>query len=240
MKEQIKRLLTLQTIETRIREINDRLDDVENKTKDLDNQFQSFEKEIEEDTIALEVKKKAYREYDVEIQISQSMINKSREKMKVVKTNREYRSMLKEIDELKLKISRIEDQMLNSLDETEQLEKDIEDRKKEFIQIGRDIKNEKEQVQSNAALDNEKLVILRQEWQESCGGIQPDILKKFSKVSENVFGAAVVSVHNAVCQGCHMNIPPQSYNELQRCDSLKFCPHCNRIIYWQGNSKDND
>jgi len=29
-----------------------------------------------------------------------------------------------------------------------------------------------------------------------------------------------------------MNIPPQMYNELQRYDSLKLCPFCNRILYW--------
>jgi predicted nucleic acid-binding Zn-ribbon protein len=29
-----------------------------------------------------------------------------------------------------------------------------------------------------------------------------------------------------------MNIPPQMYNELHRFDSLKNCPHCQRIIYW--------
>ncbi|MCD4805390.1 MAG: nucleotide-binding protein, partial [Desulfobacterales bacterium] len=31
--------------------------------------------------------------------------------------------------------------------------------------------------------------------------------------------------------------PPQMYNDLQRCDSLKFCPNCQRIIYYW---KDTD
>ncbi|MBW1866297.1 MAG: hypothetical protein JRI38_00920 [Deltaproteobacteria bacterium] len=234
MKDQIKRLIKLQTIEIRVNKINNRLDDVGKKLKELDKRFESYEERIENDTAALEIKKKEYRDYDAEIQISQSMITKSRDKMKVVKTNREYRSMLKEIDELKLKISNMEEQMLNSLEQTEELEKEIEDRKKEFVQIGEEITAEKANVQSTAAMDNEKLVTLRQEWQCASEGIKPDILKKFSRVNKKVFGAAVVSVHNAVCQGCHMNIPPQTYNELQRCDSLKFCPHCDRIIYWQG------
>lgn len=234
MKDQIKRLIRLQTIETRINEINNRLDEVGKIIKELDKQFESYEKRIEEDTAALQIKKKEYRDYDAEIQISQSMINKSRDKMKVVKTNREYRSMLKEIDELKLKISNMEEQMLNSLEQTEALETAIKDRKREFVQIGEDIKVEKANVQNKVAMDNENLAALRQEWQSGSEGIEPDILKKFSRVNGKVFGAAVVSVHNAVCQGCHMNIPPQTYNELQRCDSLKFCPHCDRIIYWQG------
>ncbi len=235
MKEQIKGLVRLQAIETRINEIKQRLDDVGYKIRELDKQVESHEKRIEEDATALEVKKKEYREYDTEIQISQSMINKSREKMKVVKTNREYRSMLKEIDELKLKISTTEEQMLNNLVEIDRLEKGIEAREKEFLLIGEEVIAEKAEVQSASAMDNERLVTLRQEWKNGCEEIKPDILVKFSRVNGKVFGAAVVPVQDAVCQGCHMNIPPQTYNEIQRCDSLKFCPHCERIVYWQGN-----
>ena len=44
---------------------------------------------------------------------------------------------------------------------------------------------------------------------------------------------AIVAVQDAVCQGCNMNIPPQVYNELLRYDSLRYCPSCFRIIYWQ-------
>lgn len=235
MKDQIKGLVKLQAIETRMNDIQQRLDEVGHKIQELDKQVEFHEKGIEEDAIALEIKKKEYREYDTEIQINQSMINKSREKMKVVKTNREYRSMLKEIDELKLKISRTEEQMLRNLEEIDLLEKGIEDRKKEYLLVGEEITAEKAAVQSASAMETEKLVTLRQEWENSCKKIEPGILLKFSKVNQKVFGAAVVPVQDAVCQGCHMNIPPQTYNEIQRCDSLRFCPHCERIIYWQGN-----
>jgi predicted nucleic acid-binding Zn-ribbon protein len=46
-------------------------------------------------------------------------------------------------------------------------------------------------------------------------------------------GIAISQVVNATCSGCNMNIPPQMYNELQKRDSLKFCPNCERIIYWK-------
>ncbi len=42
---------------------------------------------------------------------------------------------------------------------------------------------------------------------------------------------AIAKVEDAVCEGCHMNIPPQMYNELQRFESLMYCPQCQRIIY---------
>ena len=75
-------------------------------------------------------------------------------------------------------------------------------------------------------LDKERVVISK--------NLEPEFLKKFQMIKEQqVTGIAVVPVKDAVCLGCNMNIPPQMYNELQRCDSLKLCPYCQRIIYWK-------
>ena len=51
---------------------------------------------------------------------------------------------------------------------------------------------------------------------------------------------AIVDVKMQVCQGCNMNIPPQMYNELQRGISLKYCPSCERIIYWQDENERSE
>jgi len=45
-------------------------------------------------------------------------------------------------------------------------------------------------------------------------------------------GIAIVAVSRGICSGCHMNIPPQLYNELQRSEQILCCPNCNRILYW--------
>ena len=79
-------------------------------------------------------------------------------------------------------------------------------------------------------------VIVEAEWEKVSAEIEPELMKTYITIRENR-GTAVAGVNDAVCQGCHLNIPPQMYNELQRCDSLKFCPHCQRIIYWM-TSKD--
>jgi len=68
--------------------------------------------------------------------------------------------------------------------------------------------------------------------------IKAKFLKKFDALKNLKNGRAVVPVWKEVCYGCHMNIPPQMYNELQRNESLMSCPHCERMIYWE--SRDDD
>jgi hypothetical protein len=57
-------------------------------------------------------------------------------------------------------------------------------------------------------------------------------MQKFNTVKGLTRGTGIAPVLDSICLGCNMNIPPQMYNELQRFDSIKFCPHCQRIIYW--------
>jgi hypothetical protein len=42
----------------------------------------------------------------------------------------------------------------------------------------------------------------------------------------------VVAVKDAVCQACHMDIPPQWFNQLRKFEELMICPSCHRIIFW--------
>ena len=57
------------------------------------------------------------------------------------------------------------------------------------------------------------------------------------RVKKSNKGVGVISVWKAVCNGCHMNIPPQLYNELQKTKELLSCPNCNRIMYFQNHGK---
>ncbi|MBW2734063.1 MAG: hypothetical protein JRH20_16875, partial [Deltaproteobacteria bacterium] len=45
-------------------------------------------------------------------------------------------------------------------------------------------------------------------------------------------GIGVVRAAEGACSGCHMRLPPQLYNILQRNETIEQCPNCQRIIYY--------
>ena len=141
--------------------------------------------------------------------------------------------MLKEIEDGEAKNSDIEDQMLECLDRIDEAEKNITAKQEEFAELSESIKAEKEKIHQEAEQDRQKLAKLDSETKEIYTRVETDLLEKYNMVKAQQFGGlVVVSVKDAVCSGCNMNIPPQMYNELQRRDALKFCPNCHRIIYW--------
>jgi len=146
-----------------------------------------------------------------------------------------------EEDDLKAKNSSIEDEMIEFLDRIEEAENILQVKKDEYSHLETQLKNDKNTILKETENDKRQLVDLKAEWKTLCEDIDAELLATFNKVKSNQSNAiGIVAVVDAVCQGCHMNIPPQMYNELQRGDSLKRCPICDRIIYWKDNPKRSE
>ena len=109
----------------------------------------------------------------------------------------------------------------------------LSDRINEYKKLSEQFNKEKQTITNETEKNNKRLAELDTEWKKFSDKIDPQLLKIYLMVRDKAGGIAVAPVKDAVCRGCNMNIPPQMYNELQRCDSLKFCPSCQRIIYWK-------
>ena len=232
MKEQIYMLVKLQGIETEAGNIKSILNGAQKKLETLDAGLMEFEKTIEEQESIIEGLKKKYRDYESDVRISLDREKKTQAKLRSVKTNREYQSLLKEIEEEKAKNSKIEDKMIECLDRMDEIEKIIAKKKDEYVQVSHSVMNEKEKIKQESEQGRIKLSKLDKDREEVSRMIDPELLKKYLIIKkQNPGSLAVVPVKNALCHGCNVNLPPQLYNELFLGNSLKFCPNCQRIIY---------
>ena len=232
--EQLNRLVQLQQLEIEVQEHQRILKQVDHKVAALDANLSEFVTAIEsKEALAKDLQQK-YRSWESEVQDNVLRIQKSEEKLRSVKTNKEYQSGLKEIDDLKAKSASIEDSMIQCLDEIETAEAALHDVKNDYDDQKQQLNDEKEAVLTEAGQTRQALDKLQDEREVLGSQISGDLLQMFNRVkTQQPDGLAIVQVEGAVCKGCHMNIPPQMYNELQREDSLKMCPSCERIIYWQ-------
>ena len=232
MREQIEDLVKLQQIETETVRIKSTLNDVSKMLDDLDSGVKIFEQTIETQERIINELKKQYRDHESDIQLNLEKEQKIQAKLRSVKNNKEYQALLKEIEDVRGKNSEIEDEMIDFLDRMDITEKIITTKKDEYINIFEDAKSEKESIKQNAEARKKRLAELDMEGAEVSRLIDPELLKRYLIIKEqSPGGLAVVLVKDAVCHGCNVNIPPQLYNELFRCDSLRFCPNCQRIIY---------
>jgi predicted nucleic acid-binding Zn-ribbon protein len=239
--EQITTLVKLQKIEIESSSIKEQLSTVDQRIEVLAKKLLDFNQTIEEQKSLINELNEKYRSYESDLQMHLDGIKKSEAKLTSVKTNKEYQSSLKEIDDLKSMNSKIEDDMIEFLDRIEEAENLLKAKTAEFSELESQIKAEKEIIQKEAEEGSHRLENLDAEWKTFSDDIETEILAIYNQIKENqAYKIGIVAVKDAVCQGCHMNIPPQMYNELQRGDSLKRCPICERIIYWKDQNKRSE
>ena len=225
-------LVKLQYLDTEAERIKSTLNDVSKKLENLDLSLTEIEQTIKNQESVLSELKKEYRDYESDVKINLGKIKKSQEKLRSVKTNKEYQSLLKEIEDVNSKNSLIEDKMIECLDRIDETEDIIEKRKEDYLQLSDHINSEKLNIEHEAVIDKKKLDELDMDRKKVSGLIDSQLFKTYLVIKEQQRGGlAVVPVKDAVCHGCNVNLPPQLYNELFRYKSLKFCPNCQRIIY---------
>ena len=233
-KQQIITLVELQKINTEIGKLEASLQDVPARIRSLDQRLEELVRSIENDEELLSELNKRYRTYESDVQLNLGKMQKSREKLRSVKTNKEYQSSLKEIEDLKAINSKLEDEMLEFLEKIDKAEKDLNERKQYYSEIVDETSREKDTISQVAEQNKKKLLELESVRRVTTAGLDTGLLDIFNRQRmKQADDVAIVKVKDAVCQGCNINIPPQMYNELQRNNSLKNCPSCERLIYWE-------
>lgn len=232
MKSAIDNMIQLQEIEIQISQTHRVIESAPERLRELKASLEEFERGIESEKSVLTDLRKRYRNHESEVQNNLDHVKKSESKLFSIKNNREYQALLKEIEDVKAKNSLIEDEMIAFLGSIETSERVLADKKREYEDLRCKLDAQSRLIEAEIEGSRRKMDRLEESCREISGRIAPDLMKKILRLREDVGVIFIAPVKRSVCYGCHMNIPPQMYNELQRCDSLKFCPHCERLLYW--------
>jgi len=238
IREKIDILVEVQDVEMEINKADRQVRSLENEADKLEHAAGEYEAGIAQEKAALDDLRKSYRELESESKINADQIVKSNEKLRSVKTNKEYQSTLKEIEEIRKRNSAIEDRMLEQLDAIESAEKAVKEKQDELVDFLRECKEKKEALMAKAQRERQAVETLNEKKSRVSAKVDPEWIAVLDDVKKKVRGLPVVPVQQAICMGCHLNIPPQLFNELQRFDEIRYCPHCHRIIYWKEQNSE--
>ena len=190
-------------------------------------------KELEDKYGGLEGQLKA-----VEGEIKEKRVHQARtnNKRKISDTQRE-------IDSVQKKKGELEENALQVFEQLEDKKKDLAQSQDCLAKVKVRCQQEEERTKSEIAdLEREE-----RQLREERGGLvrclDPTLLSRYERIFAKCGGLAVVQIQQRTCKGCHMRLPPQLCNqiqsgELQRSETIYYCPHCTRIIYWPKSAEE--
>ncbi|MCG8638246.1 MAG: C4-type zinc ribbon domain-containing protein [Desulfobacterales bacterium] len=234
-KQDIQTLVKLQEAESEIVRLTKVLDKVEKEKQKIGLQIKAFETALEKNKQELLASENGCRGIEAEIQLIDDRIIKSNEKLRMVKTNKEYQLLLREVDDNKKRKDMLETELIESMEQKEKLTLLVEERETEFQLLNDKVKAEQSEIDKKTSDDKELLNEYLEQQAEIGKNLSPSLMTRFAKISKMNNGLAVTTVKNEVCMGCFMNIPPQMYIDVQRGKSLISCPQCSRILYFENS-----
>ncbi|MDL2268356.1 C4-type zinc ribbon domain-containing protein [Desulfosarcina sp. OttesenSCG-928-A07] len=233
LRDQIKLLETWQNLDLAVAAAMAQIDTLTASLSVLDQDVAEKKARLDADIQSLDAAKKQYRALEAESKGYVDMIAKSNEKLRLVKTNKEYQSILTEIEETQKKHSDLEDRMLEQLDSLESMETAVSAETTRLTAFEARSREKKQETGKMIDQERQTVEILKQEMEQVLSDAAPQTTGTLAAVRKKVRGVAVAPAERSICLGCHLNIPAQLFNELQRFDEIRFCPHCHRILYWR-------
>jgi predicted nucleic acid-binding Zn-ribbon protein len=237
LREQLTYLIELQNLDLIIGRINNKKMELPQKIAQMDEEFRACSASLEESRKKFEELNKNHREKEEKhkrgIEARKKAVNRQSE----VKTNKEYQAILKEIEMIEQRNSEIEDEIISSLEDIDSARIVLKEKEKDFEAYRLQYEKEKKKIEEESCQIDSALSKSQQKSNDLRKQVRSELQKKYETIKGARNGLAVVSVWKEVCGGCHMNIPPQLYIELQRSTELLSCPNCNRIIYWYNQDK---
>jgi hypothetical protein len=237
LKEKLLLLIKLQDCDSQLVKLSAKKKILPGNIEKLDKEFCSFKEGIEKNKAKYDELKARHTENESKIKKVNEGIVKTKERMLEVKNNKEYQAMLKEIETAESSRGEIETQIISLLEELDKLSVLVK-KDDEILKQGRDkYEQEKKAIEDDLNAVDADVADWEKKRLDLQKNVPEDLLVTYEKVKKRNKGVGVTSVWKAVCNGCHMNIPAQLYNELQRSDDLLSCPNCNRIMYYQDMEK---
>ena len=173
-----------------------------------------------------------------DIKVIQDKITKHKDQLYQVKTNEQYKAMLKEIEGEESNIRKIEDRVLEKMMEAEETQKHVQEAaarlEGEKARVAGEIKRLEGEGQRDVTGGNNCKLSARK-W--------PPLSQVQSLRSTNE-SAAIEAARQSrrfgdgLCTACNVRLRPQAYNEVRSNSAVLTCENCSRILYYTEPSAD--
>ncbi len=231
MNSDLKTLIELQQLDLRIHELSTQIDKLPAEILSLEKELAEFIRSHEERQRRLTANQKERRDLEAEVQMVRGKISKHKDQLYEVKTNEQYRAMLKEIEGEEGKIRRIEDQILEKMIEAEDLQKRVEAAAAKLDGEKARAAHEKKRLEAIQKADREERDRLAAERHAMAATLPEPVLNTYERVRKGRGGLALAVVRDGLCTACNVVLRPQLYNEVRTNELLIECESCSRILY---------
>ena len=238
MPQELTLLMSLQALDQELREqeqalakITKRIDELRVATEQAETELETLKNEEQQALLAR-------KELERTLAEGEEQIRDKRMRLSLIRNERELQALGHEVETLKESNQRLESELLSRMEVSDQHTGRVKELTELIEQKRGELKATEKEVADQAEVLKSEIVKRRMERDKLAEGIEPPLRQRYSMLFERRNGIAVAMAKAGTCQGCRMRIPPQLYNQIQKHQTIQFCPNCQRILYVEAKAAD--
>jgi predicted nucleic acid-binding Zn-ribbon protein len=175
----------------------------------------------------------ARRELEKEVAVYQGRLNKFKDQLSAVKTNREYQAMQHEIATAQSDLGSVEEKVLERMVEADGLTATAK-----HAEAALSIQSKEIEIEKKTLI--EELVSVEASLTRAVEGraglvkdMDPRLFALFEQVAKVRKGVAICSAtRDGLCSLCHVRLRPSVFQQVRQNDAIIQCETCQRVLYW--------
>ena len=237
MINQIDELIKLQDVDKKIFKTKKKLREFPKLIKEIDSKIEKSIQIVETAKKRLIENEKARKKLELDVEEYKEKIKEKKVALNSIKTNKEYSSMIAEIEYLEKKKEEAEEKVIASLIETDEIQEEIKRAEEEREKVKGVYEKEKEEVLKQHKEEEEHLKELEEKRKKIVENIDDEYIKLYIDLGKTRGGIPLSKVVDGFCSECYMKIRPHVLVELKKGKDIITCENCGRILYLEVEKK---
>jgi predicted nucleic acid-binding Zn-ribbon protein len=234
--KQIEQLVVLQTVDDEIKVLEVEVRQAPLELSELEGRLAQLKDRQAQVQERLDLLKVQQKRLEGEIEDDGHKIKKSKNKLMAVGNSKEYHAMMREMDSME-KLNRLrEEERIAVMEEFTRQDTAMQELVAEVDGLMEGYDAKRATLDERIAKAQTRLDSLGKRRNKAGKVVPPPILGRYEFIRSRIEHPVIVPVSEGICGGCHIRIPPQSFNELQKGKQILGCPNCQRIIFWVEHS----
>jgi predicted nucleic acid-binding Zn-ribbon protein len=230
MLQELALALRLQALDRKIANLETEIATLPKHISEIERRLESHARRLEADKSALAANQRDRKKLESDIQLHQQKISKLRDQMSAVKTNEQYQAFQHEIAYIEAEIRKSEDRILDFMEQSEPLEKNVKAAEVRLKAEQKEVEAEKTRARERTKVDEQELAQLRGERKTVADQMEPKFYTEYERVRKKSKNTPIADATDGRCSACHIALRPQFFQDLRRQDQVMFCESCGRIL----------
>jgi hypothetical protein len=225
----LTQLLELQQVDDELVSLQTEYDGLPGHRERIEAERSACDEQLAAAKQALQDAEGGLRQAEGALQDQEALLQRLEGQQFQVKSNDAYTALLHEMEHARSAISEHETKILENMDASEQARGRSAEAEKQVAETHSRLEAERRAIDTRDPECTSEIDRLRARRSEVEPGVGPELLRHYERIAKRR-SPAVILVKEERCVGCRVGIPPQSFIEILRGETIVTCGNCARIL----------